>query len=310
MFKINPSNFKKASFWTIILVYFVIIAGGVVRCTGSGMGCPDWPKCFGRWIPPTQISELPTNYVEIYSKGGHLTVEFNVWKTWTEYINRLIGVLIGLAIFATLIYSISYYKSNKLIFYLSIISFILVGFQGWLGSKVVSSNLLPFMVSIHMVVALIIVCILIYAHSLANIKNISTHKSLKIVLIITAFATLFQILLGTQVRQNIDIVAKSMLYENRQLWVQNLSNIFIFHRLFAYILILLNGYLIYNFYKLKQFYASYILGLCIVCELATGLILTYFDFPSFIQPFHLVIATMSFGYLYYLYCHSSISKTK
>lgn len=301
MFKIKTDNFKKASFWTIILVYLVIVAGGVVRCTGSGMGCPDWPKCFGKWIPPTQISELPANYVEIYSKGGHLTVEFNVLKTWTEYINRLIGVAIGFAIFLTLIYSISYLKSKKSIFWLSFISFILVGFQGWLGSKVVSSNLLPFMVSIHMIVALIIVCLLLYAYSLTNILKTKVDKNLKFIFLITAFATLIQILLGTQVRQNIDVIAKSMNYENRNLWIENLGNIFISHRLFAYVIILLNGYLIYKCHKIRLILIRNSLSLLIILEIISGLVLTYFNFPSLFQPVHLVLGTMSFGTLFYYY---------
>ena len=82
----------------------LILAGGIVRATGSGMGCPDWPKCFGRWIPPTEFSQLPSNYREIYGAKLKGEVEFNAVKTWIEYANRLLGVLVGFFVFGTIHY--------------------------------------------------------------------------------------------------------------------------------------------------------------------------------------------------------------
>ncbi|MEO6977888.1 MAG: COX15/CtaA family protein, partial [Mucilaginibacter sp.] len=113
-------RFQKINLATIILLFILILAGGVVRSTGSGMGCPDWPKCFGRYIPPTSVNELPKDYKQKYVAGrlaknqrfaktldvfGYSDLakriredrsilvpeDFNAAKTWTEYINRVIG---------------------------------------------------------------------------------------------------------------------------------------------------------------------------------------------------------------------------
>lgn len=130
----NSKRFRNIGVITIASVYFLILVGGVVRSTGSGMGCPDWPKCFGSWVPPTEINQLPDNYLEVYKNkrieknqklagylssmgftqlandifshpSQYLETEFNVSKTWIEYLNRLVGALIGVFIFLTLIFS-------------------------------------------------------------------------------------------------------------------------------------------------------------------------------------------------------------
>ena len=58
------------------------MVGGIVRAAGAGLGCP-FGTMYGLWIPPMHVSELP---------AGFDVDSFNAFKTWTEYINRLIGV--------------------------------------------------------------------------------------------------------------------------------------------------------------------------------------------------------------------------
>ena len=156
----SESFFRKTGILTVLSVFFVIFLGGLVRTTGSGMGCPDWPKCFGQWVPPTEESQLPADYKEIFKKPGHEVADFNVVKTYTEYINRLFGALTGILMLITLISSFQFRKKSLHITIFTFIAFILTGFQGWIGAKVVDTNLAGWMVTIHMLLALVIIAVM------------------------------------------------------------------------------------------------------------------------------------------------------
>ncbi|AFK02875.1 cytochrome oxidase assembly [Emticicia oligotrophica DSM 17448] len=298
--------FRKLGFWTIGAIYFLILVGGIVRATGSGMGCPDWPRCFGSWVPPTDISQLPSNYKEIYGEKLKGEIEFNAVKTWIEYVNRLIGVLIGILVFGTFVSSfVSFRKKDKTIVLLSLLATILVAFEGWLGSKVVSSELHPVMITLHMILSVIIVMILLYAvarsyNYVVKIEDIADKSSLSFLVSAAIFLTTGQVLLGTQVREVVDKVAASMGEAMRTEWVANLGGKFQMHALFSMVIVLINLVIYYKIKKSiseKGILTRFTNWLVIVVgiELVSGLTLAYLGFPNFMQPVHLTLGVLAIG---------------
>ena len=147
-------SFRRVAFSTTIATYILIFIGGLVRVSGAGLGCPDWPKCFGRWIPPTNISQLPPDIDPTL---------FNFTLAWIEYFNRLVGVTIGFLIFIAAVLAFKHYRKISRIWIPSVAALVLVAYQGWQGGQVVASQLQPLLVSAHLVIAIIIVGLLIYA---------------------------------------------------------------------------------------------------------------------------------------------------
>ncbi len=303
--KNSHNAFRKIGIVTIVAVYVLILVGGIVRSTGAGMGCPDWPKCFGTWVPPTSVSQLPANYQEIYKDRGYAEVAFNVFKTWTEYINRLVGVAIGFLIFLTLIYAIPYLKTDKTIFFLSLLTFLLVGFQGWLGSVVVATNLAPWMVTLHMMVAILIVFLLIYTVTRSFtgkvvIPVIANKQTVNKLLLLILTSSIVQIVLGTQVREAIDEIAHQLGGANRNAWINELGASFYIHRSLSSIILLAHIYLLYLLRKnlggttlISSFATA--LFIAIVLEILAGVGMAYFGVPAYLQPIHLLLAVVSIG---------------
>ncbi len=314
------------------MLLLVILAGSIVRMTGSGMGCPDWPKCFGKWIPPTDKNELPHNYKEIYSakrekkiidfsklldaigftneaqalindKSLLIEQDFNANKTWTEYINRLLGFLAGNLILLMVILSIFLLKYDKRIFIYSFINLILILFTAWFGSIVVATNLLPWIISIHMGIALIIVAIQVYVLHLATKPKYRFDVSLIFIWLLRLLiaVSFIQIILGTQVRQQVDEIALQLGDALRHEWVKHFDWVFYIHRSFSLIVLTLISYLFYRNWK-------YCLGiniinlllLIVILEILSGIILTYLGMPKYLQPVHLVLSASMLAIEFYI----------
>lgn len=275
------------------MVFLVIIAGGVVRTTQSGMGCPDWPKCFGKWIPPTSANQLPIDF-EKYLKQQDIDHSFNVYHTWVEYINRLLGALLGVFILIHTIWSYRlFFKQQPKIFWYSFVLLIAVGFQGWLGKKVVDANLAVVKITLHMLVALIIAAIPVYIIHKAQANEKILQPSLKKIINLTLVLLLVQIILGTEVREQIDVIAKANNYMHRNIWIASVNIYFKIHRSFSLIIAALLVLLYIKNKKINIKKNTALNNLVLVVGLIiVGVVMNYGNIPLIAQPLHLLLSAV------------------
>jgi len=332
------NRFPKIVKAAIISVYLIFLAGAIVRMTGSGMGCPDWPKCFGYLIPPTsedQITWKPnTTYEEgfIIIKNETLYVAektiktstnfnidnwqaytkhdynvFNKYHTWTEYINRLVSVLAGFVFLFLIFSAFKLRKQDKRIPFLAFAAFFLMLFEAWLGKTVVDSNLNPTTITIHMVVGLVIIALLLGLQFIISDekKKFPYNSVFNKLLIISVIFSLVQIAMGTQVRQFIDEQVKLYGFENKNYSLMNPSFKFYFHRSFTIAIVLVNFGLFYINQSKKLGYkiVNWIIALIFI-ESITGILMYYAEFPLGTQAVHLLSGAMLFGLQFYLWLQS------
>lgn len=336
-------QFRRTAKIALVLVYLVIAAGAIVRMTGSGMGCPDWPKCFGHYIPPTHISELQWKAETEIKKGQVIIVdetlqvavkdfrtaasynennwktytkhdyaEFNVSHTWVEYVNRLFGALAGFATLILALLSFSSFRKNKILTILSWLVVFGMGFQAWLGATVVYSVLEPVKITAHMIMALVIVALLLYIIHLTR-KTVVSRDSKNIIplLGIVLFATLVQIILGTQVRQFVDERIDTLGETANSLWLANVNWEFYAHRSFSILVVILNILLALRIHKsnFDLTKMNWVLVL-LFFEIISGVVMYYFDFPFATQSIHLILATLIFGVQFYLVLEATSSRKR
>lgn len=308
----------------LIFVFMVVLAGSVVRMTGSGMGCPDWPKCFGHLIPPTEESQVMwhpnTEYhagqmivheEALWSSGKDFTTGteydptawekytrhdyalFNPWHTWTEYINRLFGALSGVPMFLLFVIGLTYVRKKPLYTVLSTTGLFLLGFEAWLGKVVVDGHLIPGQITIHMAGAFVILMLLVvFLYVLSATRDgRSALPFPKTLLMITLLALLAQVILGTQVREVVDELTRMYGEGARIGWTNRLGNIFYVHRSASLVIAALVGYMAWKHYRIGRVpaYLAWTSAL-VVLSILSGVLLYYLDLPRYLQPVHLMLS--------------------
>ncbi len=336
-FLVDLRRFLRWSFITNFTIFLLILAGGIVRITGSGMGCPDWPKCFGQWIPPTQASQIPSNYKDIYAqmrfkknerlanlsqkmglegfafklrndKTLYVEQDFNATKTWIEYLNRLLGALTGVFIVLTTFFAFKIRTHKPKVFWLTVSSLVAVLVQGFLGSIVVNTNLLPFIVTVHLLLALVVVGLVVKARVEALDQKIDLNLPFKLKkwhLLAGLALVLAQVIVGSQVREQIDAVANNLNYNQRETWTSQLGGLFHSHKNMALVLSLFAG-LVFWFTKSQanplKIYGQMVLGLTFL-QFVSGVAMDRLAMNRFAQCVHIFIATLLVMAIYTLWLH-------
>lgn len=314
--------------YTIISVTLLFFLGGLVRSTGSGMGCPDWPKCFGKIVPPTDVSGLPDDYKDIFLEkrkvkaerfirllnqlGFHkeataiqnsgtllLSHDFNVFTAYTEYINRLFGVVTGFLMLLTVFFSFSWWKTSKKPFLYSIAALVMILFNGWLGSIVVDTNLFSGLVSLHFLFAFAAIVFLLLAfHSMKTYQPVLIEKkNMNIWFTLLFIFSVIQIFSGIQIRSLIE----SLWSPETRIQLEQFLELgagFAFHRYFSGLILVLLLWTSYKVFKSgeKHLLVShlYILLAIVLLQVSTGALNIVMSLPAFSQVMHITLGSLLF----------------
>lgn len=327
---------------TIIAVLMLFFLGGLVRVTESGMGCPDWPKCFGSWVPPTSEASLPDNYKALFEDKRQSKIDrlvtflnkigmtnkaeaiagndgllqahaYSFPKAYTEYINRLFGALTGIFALLASWFSLKYFTADrpKMVFTLLGLFFIIL--NGWLGSLVVDTNLFPGMVTVHFVIAFLAVASFLVAYYRGKQAINTAPTGVQSALLIFAFALgVIQLLSGTLVREVADAVAMTGVLINTENYPL-LGNSFQYHRFAAFalfvtlLLVWILGKKSQGRRSINRFYVA-MMALTLL-QIITGVLNIRMSFPPVVQLIHVVAGSLVLTGLIFTAIQESKSKT-
>ncbi len=296
-------KFFRYAVFTTLFTYLLIFVGGLVRVSGAGLGCPDWPKCFDRWIPPTSLDQLPS-YIDPGS--------FNITLAWIEYGNRLFGMTTGILILILAVWSLKFWSRSRQVTMAALAALILTGFNGWLGSIVVESLLSPHIITIHMLLALTTVATLIYTaqriYYLQNSAVIDLPENSKTIgrLILSAgIVFLVEIVIGTELRSGLEMIAGSFPIHGADAWLDALGPIKYIHSLIGFALLGSVVHLVFSTRKAgcedPLHFLSRILLVLIVMQVVLGEIMIFKSLPGLVRLWHLWVAAIMLGILQIMY---------
>ncbi len=310
------NGFQKIAVAACVALVVLIFVGAIVRASGAGMGCPDWPKCWGCLIPPTSADQIDPDKLDI-EKYRRKAVQFginpetitkesviasyNPVHTWTEYVNRLTSL--PLSLLTLTVFGLSFRKKYKKpsVIIGSTVALILLGVNAWMGAQIVHSGLKPGIITIHMALAMAMLCVLVFVawrgcDSPWKLNMSSGCRGLYQLAVLLFFLVVIEGVLGSQIREKTDELKKTHPTEPRSEWVGELeqSVTYLIHRSGSWAILLVAIYFFAKASNVKTgapALEKLILG-TILAQMVLGLVLSQVGILPFAQVLHVGLSSI------------------
>jgi cytochrome c oxidase assembly protein subunit 15 len=309
-------NYRRIALFSLLLAALVVTLGAYTRLTNAGLGCPDWPGCYGFISVPTQAQDV------LLAESLYPNSQLEPKKAWIEMIHRYFAGSLGLLIAFLCIMALRHKNQNVLPVKLVILLVVMIIFQGALGMWTVTMNLQPFVVMGHLLGGFSILALLSLLYFKVTNSQIPLNDSVShcynLVLGVLVILSI-QIALGGWVAanyaaphctglplcKNIELFSfKSLLhlplgqenYEYGVLPFDTRLSIHLIHRLWALVTAFAIFFMAWRLYRLAVSKTLKITVLSVVIllviQLTVGSAIVYLQFPLLLTLFHNFMAAL------------------
>lgn len=321
------TRFQKLALAALVSVLLLMFVGAIVRVTGSGMGCPDWPTCWGCLIPPTSVDEVDFDKLPIErfqqkaERMGRdpstiteetLRAEFNPRHVWTEFINRLCSLPVGFFCLATFIAGFWQREKRPLVFWMAFSSLVVVLINAWMGARVVYSGLQPGVLTTHLALAMMLTGMLAYCVWRGTdypwrVKMAAAPLAkLRLAVGLLLFAVVAEGIIGAQVREMTDELAKFHDNAPRATWIGELEQSwkYLIHRSFSWGVLIVTLWAWFLAFRHREggpkWVENTVLGI-VLAQMVLGLVMSQIHIYSWVQVLHVGLAAVLLT-LIWLWC--------
>ncbi len=330
------TRFQKLAAAALVSVLCLMFVGAIVRVTGAGMGCPDWPTCWGCLIPPTHVEQVDFAKLPIEkfrqkaTRMGRdpatitvesLRQEFNPRHVWTEFLNRMASMPVAIFSLATFIAAFWQREKRPLVFWLAFAAVVTVMVNAWMGARLVYSNLASSNITLHLALAMSLLGMLVYCawrgtdHPWRIGMAPAPLAKLRLIVTLLLVGVVAEGILGSQVREMTDELAKSHANTARATWANELEGSwkYLVHRSFSWAVL---GLTVWSWIMTKRHRAGgigkverVVLGI-VLAQMVLGIVMAQIHIYSWVQVLHVGLAAILLTFVW-LWCFglSPVGKT-